>query len=82
MSKTRVVTVRLEQRERYLAELAARRQYRSLSSFVRAAIKSAVVGAGFNDRLAERLWDDDPGERLTALARHDETLLTDAELRK
>ena len=81
LTRTQTVTVRLDPKLRYLAELAARRHRRTLSSFIEWAIEeslSTVVlyeGSGYNndhDRSvmdeAESLWDVDEADRFARLA--------------
>lgn len=82
LSRTETVTVRLDPRLRYLAELAARKQRRTLSSFIEWAVERAldqVYLSEFNEyeqgstsvALAEKqyhLWDVDEAERSVRLA--------------
>jgi hypothetical protein len=42
-SKTEILSIRLDPRLRYLAELASRRQRRSISSFVEASIQDSLL---------------------------------------
>ena len=79
MSRSETVTVRLSPRTRYLAELAARRQRRSLSSLVEWAV-NGMVDETLGD-LAD-LWDVDPEVRFLKLAqRHPELLTFEEECR-
>ena len=56
LTRTQVVTVRLDQKLRYLAELAALKQRRTLSSYIEWAIQDSlsrvplIEGTGFNDQ--------------------------------
>jgi len=81
LTRTETVTVRLDPKLRYLAELAARKQRRTLSSYIEWAIedslKSVALYAGNtyeNDppvTVADevgRLWDVDQAERFVRLA--------------
>ena len=77
--KSEVVTVRLDPRLKYLAELAARRQRRPLSSYIEWAIAGSLdrVEAGIDPRQtesitfadeADALWDVDERDRFVKLA--------------
>jgi predicted transcriptional regulator len=92
LSRSETVTVRLDPKLRYLAELAARKQRRTLSSYIEWAIedslKSVVIyqGTGYqgddNKSIAEemgRLWDVDEAERFLRLAIHYPDLLSHQE---
>lgn len=87
--RTKVVGVRLEPKLRYLAELAARKQRRSLSSFIEWAVEESLSrvllyeGSGQDEDLsrsvadeAAELWDADDAERFARLAMTHEDLLT------
>jgi hypothetical protein len=87
--RSETVTVRLDPKLRYLAELAARMQRRTLSSFIEWAIEDALKrvalhrGTGFNgdddvtvEQEANRLWDVDGAERFARLAVRYPELLT------
>ena len=92
LSRSETVTVRLDPKLRYLAELAARKQRRTLSSYIEWAIEkslSEVVlrtvysGEDLEDEekttLADEaagLWDVDPAERFARLAMAHQSLLT------
>lgn len=85
LSRSEITTVRLDPKLRYLAELAARKQRRTLSSFIEWSIEDtlnrfplkegpdwvASVGAE-----AEYLWDVDSADRLARLALRYPELLT------
>jgi hypothetical protein len=84
--KSEVVTVRLNPKVKYLAELAARRQLRTLSSFVEWAIEDSLlrVPLTYNEigdaaltiaDMASSLWDVDEADRLAKLAFHYPDLL-------
>ena len=80
LSRSEVVTVRLDPKLRYLAELAARKQRRTLSSFIEWAIEQSLAevelakSATVADK-ARALWDVDECDRFIKLALHDESLL-------
>jgi hypothetical protein len=79
--KSDVVTVRLDPKIKYIAELAARRQRRTLSSFIEWAIEDSLsrvhpdyhanddpsFAATFADK-ASSLWDVDEPDRFAKLA--------------
>jgi hypothetical protein len=78
--KSEVVTVRLDPRLKYLAELAARRQRRPLSSYIEWAIEESLARVypsadpnrehepeTFKD-IASALWDVDEPDRFARLA--------------
>lgn len=71
-SRSETVTVRLNPKTRYLAELCARVQRRTLSSFIEAAVDEVFKLVVLDDRrsiadAASILWHNDPGERLRVL---------------
>ncbi len=79
LSRSQTVTVRLDPKLRYLAELAARKQRRTLSSFIEWAIDNSLTSvflvdhqAGNTERplkeVGESLWDVDEAYRLVQLA--------------
>ena len=89
LSRSETVTVRLDPKLRYLAELAARKQRRTLSSYIEWAIEDSLKavllyqGTGYtgdeNVSVADevgRLWDVDEAERFVRLAIHYPDLLT------
>lgn len=89
LSRTETVTVRFDPRLRYLAELAARKQRRTLSSFIEWSVEEIInktiiyEGTGHNGdetrtfaEEADRLWDVDEVERLARLAILHPELLT------
>jgi hypothetical protein len=77
--KSEVVTVRLDPKLKYLAELGARRQRRTLSSFIEWALEDALsrvypsytdqggMGPSFADKTSS-LWDVDEPDRFAKLA--------------
>lgn len=86
LSRTETVTVRLDPRLRYLAEIAARAQRRTLSSFIEWSVEQAlktqalnVDGRGTVADEAEELWDVDALDRFAKLARRHPHLLTHEE---
>jgi len=92
LSRSETVTVRLDPKLRYLAELAAKKQRRTLSSFIEWAIEDALgrvtiyEGTGYNDdhdrsvgQEAAQLWDVDDADRFAKLAVRYPDLLTHEE---
>jgi hypothetical protein len=91
LSRSETVTVRLDPKLRYLAELAARKQRRTLSSFVEWAIEENLKNIHLDDGgdrsksiaiQAAELWDVDEPDRFAKLAvrypqmlAHDEQVL-------
>ena len=86
LSRSKTVTVRLDPRLRYLADLAARKQRRTLSSFVEWAIEESLQHVALQEKddgttvsvsdLAEVLWDVDEPDRFVALAARFPEMLT------
>jgi hypothetical protein len=83
--RSETVTVRLDPKLRYLAELAARKQRRTLSSFIEWAIEHALlfvpVAEGPNwstniGEIDEKLWDVEDADRFAKLALQYPDLLT------
>ena len=78
LARSETVTVRLDPKLRYLAELAARKQRRTLSSYIEWAIeenlKSVYLAHSPSDldlsvaSEAENLWDVDEADRFVKLA--------------
>ena len=92
LSRSEITTVRLDPKLRYLAELAARKQRRTLSSYIEWAVENSLrdvrlyEGTGYNgdDPItvgdeAAALWDVDESERFIKLAIAYPTLLTHEE---
>lgn len=91
LARTENVQIRLDPRLRYLAELGARKQRRTLSSFIEWAVEKSLEsvflyeGTGYNDESisiadsAVALWDVDDAERLAKLAWSYPYLLTHEE---
>jgi hypothetical protein len=89
LARSETVTVRLDPKLRYLAELAARRQRRTLSSFIEWAIEESLghVNLGDGDDpyavsvavAASSLWDVDEPDRFARLALRYPDLLTHEE---
>ena len=89
--KSEVVTIRLDPRLKYLAELAARRQRRPLSSYVEWAIEESMrhvwpsYETGQHDHepsfadVSSVLWDVDEPDRFVKLATRYPELLTHGE---
>src|SRR2546429_9201408 len=81
LARSETVTVRLDPKLRYLADLAARKQRRTLSSFIEGAIERALAevklsGTSTVVEEAPGLWDVDEADRFVKLAFYDESLLT------
>ena len=94
LSRTETVTVRLDPKLRYLAELAARQHRRTLSSYIEWSVKESLneeplcpahlaPGLIASDRTigseAEFLWDVDDADRFAKLALRYPHLLTHEE---
>lgn len=92
LSRSEVVTVRFDQKLRYLAELGARKHRRTLSSYIEWAVEQSLKevmlfdGDQYNGdgRLsiadeAPALWDTDESERFIRLATNYPELLTHEE---
>ena len=81
VSRTEVFAFRMDPRMKYLSELAARKQRRSLANFIEWAVETALektmIGEGDSLLLqAKKLWDLDPLDRLLRLSEHYPDLLT------
>lgn len=83
LSRSETVTVRLDPKLRYLAELAARRQRRTVSSYIEWAIEDSLKhfslhlnGNGVLADESEALWDVDDADRFARLALRHPDLLT------
>src|SRR5262245_28640323 len=74
LQRTAIVTIRLDQKLRYLMELAIRKQRCSQPSFLERAIEE-VLPQVLGD-IQGALWDPDPAQRILKLAQHAPTLLT------
>lgn len=91
LARSETVTVRLDPKLRYLAELAARKQRRTLSSFIEWAIERSLDDVAIQDSkkgersnlslLGDKLWDVGSSERLLRLAVKCPELLTYKEQR-
>ena len=81
LARSETVTVRLDPKLRYLAELAARKQRRTVSSFIEWAVEHSFgnvdlyQGSGYNgdhsvtvEEASASLWDIDECERFVKLA--------------
>lgn len=85
LSRSETVTVRLDPKLRYLAELAARKQRRTLSSFIEWAIEDALERVYLDEhgtsvtKVANTLWDVDDSDRFAKLALRFPDLLTHEE---
>ena len=89
-SRSETVTVRLEPKLRYLAEVAARVQRRTLSSYIEWAVEESLKNVSLEwiegrvsptsiSETASRLWDVDEAERFVTLAQLFPNLLTHEE---
>lgn len=83
LSRSETVTVRLDPKLRYLAELASRRQRRTVSSYIEWAIEDSLkhISLDLNGSRsladeAEGLWDVDESDRFARLALRHPDLLT------
>ncbi|CAN7464628.1 hypothetical protein LJR038_005038 [Acidovorax sp. LjRoot38] len=85
LARSEITTIRLDPRLRYLAELAARKQRRTLSSFIEWAIEDSLgrfplkEGEDWVQTVgdeAAKLWDVDVADRLAKLGLHYPDLLT------
>lgn len=88
LTRSEITTVRLDPKLKYLAELAARKQRRTLSSFIEWSIEESLrrfpiqEGDGWDQSFmaeAEKLWDVDEADRLAKLALNYPELLTHEE---
>lgn len=90
-SRSETVTVRLDPQLRYLAELAARSQRRTLSSFIEWVVEEAMGRVGVRagtgrdliplKNLASTIWHVDEADRLIRLAIHAPDLMNHKEQR-
>ena len=81
LSRSEVITVRLDPKLKFAAELAARKQRRTLSSFVEWAIEEAVLNMKASPTISiqdvvNRTWDVDEPDRFAKLAINFPELLT------
>jgi hypothetical protein len=88
LSRSETVTVRLDPKLRYLAELAARKQRRTLSSYIEWAIEDSLQRTTLHEDSngqttladeASNLWDVDDADRFAKLALNYPHLLTHEE---
>lgn len=90
LPKTEITTIRLDPKLKYMAELAARKQRRTLSSYIEWAVDQSLrsvtleEGQNYEDRVSvadaiDRLWDVDESERFVRLAIRYPDLLTHEE---
>ena len=89
MARSETVTIRLDPKTRYLAELASRVHRRTLSSYIELAIEASLAkvhlspsgsGTTLGDE-ANSLWDIDEPDRFVRLAASYPSLLTHEEQR-
>lgn len=85
LSRTEVVTVRLDPKLRFAAELASRKHRRTLSSFIEWAVEKAVKETNIilengihltADEVIQKIWDVDEAERFVKFASLYPSLLT------
>src|SRR5215467_4773736 len=81
LNRTETVTIRLDPKLRYLTELAARKQRRTVSSFIEWAIEQALSHVELDDEKtvaqeAGILWDTDEAYRVSKLGLRYPALLT------
>ena len=88
ITRSQVVTVRLDPKLKFAAELAARKQRRTISSFIEWAVEQAIEqvqvssGSGFDDPgesvsdILNKVWDVEEADRLVKLATYFPQLLT------
>jgi hypothetical protein len=78
--KSKVYGIRLDSMTKYLAEIAARNQHRSLANFIEYALIRALDSVDLGDGTVwseqQKLWDIDEHDRLRKLAKHYPELLT------
>lgn len=86
LNRSEVVTIRLDPRLRYLAELASRQQRRTMSSFIESAIERSLGNVYIDERktaslakAAAELWDVNGADRFVQLATRHPNLLTHEE---
>lgn len=90
LARSETVTIRLDPKMRYLAELASRAQRRTLSSYIEWAIEtsfSQILPSPSNHHVslndvASALWDVDEPDRFVTLASRYPDLLTHEEQRR
>lgn len=84
-SRSETVTVRLDPKLRYLAEIGARAHRRTLSSFIEEAVAAAITSVELTasngvqatlQQATDVLWDVTPMDRMIRLAKAFPTLLT------
>jgi hypothetical protein len=87
LNRSETVTIRLDPKLRYLTELAARKQRRTVSSFIEWAIENALHSIILREHedyhtpdvnlgeSAEELWDPDEPDRIAKLGLHYPELL-------
>ncbi len=81
LNRSQVVTVRLDPKLKFAAELAARKQRRTISSFIEWAVEEAVskveVAEKVNmNKVMNKVWDVEEADRFVKLALNFPELLT------
>jgi len=80
--RTEVFALRLDPKLKYLAELAARKQHRSLANFVEWALDSALRTTVIDEKTGKKVWEEaetlwdisEPGRFFRLLETHPELL--------
>jgi hypothetical protein len=77
LPRTQTISIRLDPKLRYLCEIAARRQRRTISSFIEWSLESMLERFNLKDAkgnteslmaMAPKLWDPEPADRFAKLA--------------
>jgi hypothetical protein len=84
LARTEIVQVRLDPKLRFAAELAARRQRRTLSSFIEWGVGEAIKLVDLDESetaysAISNIWDVDEADRFAKMAHHYPLLLTHEE---
>ena len=93
LARSEQVSIRLDPKLRFAAELAASKERRTLSSFIESAVERAVKEVGVTycnvekrhitaDEVTRRVWDVDEVSRFTAMGIHYPELLTHDEQKR
>jgi predicted HicB family RNase H-like nuclease len=69
LGRSAIVTVRLDPKLRFFVELAARKERRTVSSFMELAVEE-VINKVFTGDVMDRIWDTDETVRFVKLATH------------
>jgi len=88
LKRSEVVSIRLDRKLKFVADMAARKQRRTISSFIEWAVEEAVKNVKLNSEdnetitafdLLERVWDVDEADRFVKLALNHPELLNHEE---